>query len=117
MEVHASHVGVGSGIATLAFGVARWAFRGYVDAQSKLLEAKDAAQARQIEDLERGLKAAWAIIDRLKDERSILWTRADHQAWEASIKADNRALRDEIRQDLKSLGEAMLSRIDRKSVV
>ena len=102
MDIQPGHVVAGGGGLSALVGLVVWA-----------LKAKDTAQQKELDEAKRSLAAAWAKLDTLAVERSQLWTRSDHQAWEQNIRQDNAALRLEIKADMRELGSQLMSRVDR----
>lgn len=82
-----------TGVLTLSGGVIAW-----------VLKNRDAAQAVEIATVKKSLEAAWSKIDQMRDDRALLWTRAEQERFEAKIETTTRDLRSEIRQDLETLG-------------
>lgn len=61
-------------------------------------------QAKAMDRMEDSLRASWARVDELREARGQYWTRDDHERWMKDIKADNAAVRQEFKEDLRDLG-------------
>jgi hypothetical protein len=101
-------------LGTIALAIGGYILHGRDEAQEKLIKLKDEAQsmkqeagARETERLAEGLRSAWLKIDKLRDERATLWTRAEHEAFEVRCEQADKELRNEIRADLESLGRRL----------
>lgn len=80
-----------------------------------VLHAKDAAQEREMTRINISIKEAWSAIDKLKEERGIYSTREDQERWRQEFKADNAALRAELKSDLGQLGISLTHAIEEMS--
>jgi len=82
-----------------------------LDRLRDLITSKDEANKkewcqrdREIDRLDANVKAAWVIIDRLKDEKNQYWTREEHDKWRVEVKQ-------ELKEDIQEMGSRLSEKL------
>lgn len=94
-----------TGVLTFCGGVITWVLKNKDAAQ----EAEIKAMKERFRELGNNLTTAWTKIDTLRDDRGLLWTRAEQERFETKIENTTKDLRSEIRTDLETLGTRLSS--------
>jgi uncharacterized protein YlxW (UPF0749 family) len=101
----AEHVAAWSGVGLLLLTIIGGVIGYILHQNDKAAEAENENRDREFARLDAGLKAAWAQIDKLKDERATYSTRSDNEKLRLEFKADIRELGDRMVLELRQLRE------------
>ncbi len=118
MTINTDHVMAICTVITLLGGVVAFmlaakdkAQQGELERLRDLITSKDESakkdlcqRDREMDRLDANMKAAWAIVDRLKEDRSQYWTREEHDKWRVEVKQ-------ELKDDIHAMGERLSEKL------